>query len=104
MLDLYSRVGKGKLVETVGDYEIRQVNPVVTEHEGQLFPYSYMVVGPDVEEQASVIKLPDQVATARPILALCQTRKLARNVLEFLRESERAEEEKELVPQAASRH
>lgn len=79
MLDLYSRTGKGKLVEEVDGYEVRQINPMVSEFEGQLIPYSYIVVAPDQTTEASGIVLPDQVNLGRPVVAICQTLGLARD-------------------------
>lgn len=104
MLDLYSRTGKGKLVEAVGEYEIRQINPVVSEHEGQLIPYSYIVVAPDESAKDSGIVLPDQVNLGKPVVAICQTKQLAQEVVAFLSSAEAVVGEALHVAKTASRH
>lgn len=104
MLDLYSRTGKGKLVETVGEYEIRQINPVVTDHEGQLIPYSYIVVAPDESAKDSGIVLPDQVNLGKPVVAICQTKQLAQEVISFLTAAESVVDGAPHAAQTASRH
>lgn len=88
MRDLYSHVGSGKLVETVGDYEIRQISTVVTEHEGQIYPFSYLVTGAAEEDKGGGIIMPDFVNMPVPVLAVCQTKDLARQVIEFLQVEE----------------
>ena len=71
------------LLEEVEGYQIRQCDTLVTEHEGGIYPYSFIVTekGP---EDTSLIKLPDAVAPKQAIVALCQTRRLARAYIEFL--------------------
>lgn len=71
------------LVEEIGEYQIRQCDTIATEHEGGIYPYSFLVTEKGAEDK-SLIKLPDAIAPKQAIIAMCQTKQLARTYIEFL--------------------